>query len=50
MAQKTTEVAIKEKKLMERSELIRQDFLKSLNNSFHRSEDKLHHIKERSKR
>lgn len=47
MEKKKADVTAKEKKLMEKSRIRREQFMKSLGNSFHKSTDKLKHIEER---
>ena len=49
MEKKKSDVIAKENKQMEKSRIRRQEFMKSLGNSFHKSTDKLKHIDQRSK-
>ena len=49
MTKKKADIVSKEKKLMEKSRIRKEEFMQSLSNSFHRSTDKLRHVKMRSK-
>ena len=48
MEKKQEDTSEKEKKMMERSTVRRNEYMKSVSSSFYKSSDKLHHLKERS--